>query len=98
MERRQQYLKDMNSKEDKPRTVKLIIERYLCGDVKDELKKPHLWIDVADPRKDYMLSKLLEDGYTIENVALSTSRCCSKDGYHNEQDHTILTLTKTFDK
>lgn len=75
----------------------LVIERFISDDVNYEIKnKNHNWRDISDPEHVYSLKALLADGYVIVNTAVSTSRCCSHSGYASAQDHTILTLIKTF--
>lgn len=77
---------------------KLVLERvcegsdYVSTTIYAKYGKSH-WNDIVTG-KCYSLHKLIEEGWEIEDVKVSSSRCCSSNGYVSNLDHTILILVK----
>ena len=82
--------------EKSEKTEKLVIERVFentDSSITNELRRSHEWHNIANYDYHYNLEKLLNDGWEIVDVKVSTAIAYS-NGYIKKQDHTILILEK----
>jgi hypothetical protein len=82
--------------EKKDKTQKLVIERIIeitDANINNELRRNQMWHNIANYENHYNLEMLLNDGWEIVDVKVSTAIGYS-NGYIKKQDHTIIILEK----